>query len=209
MDSIKPIILQLPEVLASEIHSIVADVSFSWEFFPQVVSLDPTGIFFQFVHKIVDNEKITDEKTFTEVCKKIIDFIQINLGIKVLRAMRIKANLMVKSSFTDSELIHLLHKDLMDGDNEYNSKKKFVSLVYYVEDSDGDTVILDDDKRSILKRSSPIKGNFVLFDSTRWHRSTPPKLNKRRVIINFILEVDRAIDTSKLDLNNESLSIET
>ena len=62
-------------------------------------------------------------------------------------------------------------------------------MVYYVIDSDGDTILLDDDKRNIKASSSPIAGNLFVFDSRKWHRSTPPQINQRRVIINFILEV--------------------
>ena len=105
---------------------------------------------------------------------------------------------MVKSNFEVSDLKNLVHKDIMDGDRGFNLKKKFISMVYYVEDSDGDTVLIDDDKRTILKTSEPIKGNAIIFDSERWHRSTPPKLNKRRVIINFILQVDKDIKVSNL-----------
>lgn len=56
-------------------------------------------------------------------------------------------------------------------------------LLYYVKDSDGDTVFFNK-KDKINKRVTPKKGRAVLFDGSIWHSSYKPK-RKLRCIINF------------------------
>jgi hypothetical protein len=67
------------------------------------------------------------------------------------------------------------------------------SLIYYVNDADGDTFFFDKryvDKQhpgdlNIIKRVTPKAGTAVLFDSMQYHASQTPTLGKRSVI-NFI-----------------------
>jgi hypothetical protein len=67
------------------------------------------------------------------------------------------------------------------------------SLIYYVNDADGDTFFFDKryvDKHhpgelNIVKRVTPKAGTAVLFDSMQYHASQSPTLGKRSVI-NFI-----------------------
>ena len=56
-------------------------------------------------------------------------------------------------------------------------------LLYYVIDSDGDTVFFNK-KNKINKRVTPKKGRAVLFDGSIWHSAYKPKKNLR-CIINF------------------------
>lgn len=60
-------------------------------------------------------------------------------------------------------------------------------LIYYFNDSDGDTVMYDNEVNEI-KRVTPKAGRFVLFDGLILHSSTPPVTNKFRVVFNINLE---------------------
>ena len=57
------------------------------------------------------------------------------------------------------------------------------SCIYYVNDSDGDTVFYDNDK-NIIKKVSPKKGRIIFFEGSINHSGSRPK-NKHRIIINF------------------------
>ena len=54
--------------------------------------------------------------------------------------------------------------------------------LYYVNDSDGDTVFFDDDETTIIKKVSPKKGKMILFDGSIPHASSTPTKNERCVI---------------------------
>jgi hypothetical protein len=58
----------------------------------------------------------------------------------------------------------------------------FYSLIYYISDSDGDTVFYKGDKE--IKRVTPKKGTTVLFDGHLFHRGIKP-INKTKILLNF------------------------
>jgi hypothetical protein len=59
-----------------------------------------------------------------------------------------------------------------------------VTAIYYVNDSDGDTLFFDDNL-NIVKRVSPKKGRTVLFDSEHIHASESNMNTQARCVINF------------------------
>jgi hypothetical protein len=75
-------------------------------------------------------------------------------------------------------------------------EKDYYSLVYYVEDTDGDTVLFKDlydkktdsvmyDKGEILTRVSPKKGRALFFKGLVFHSGNCPVNFVKRTIINF------------------------
>jgi hypothetical protein len=115
----------------------------------------------------------------------IVGFFVQRTNIKIKRIVRVKGNLIPNIAHKKESLDNLIHTDVPQ-----DWLGKFISFVYYVMDSDGDTVIYSDDKRTIVETSPPIRGNCIWFNSKTWHRSTVPVKHKRRVVINFILEVE-------------------
>ena len=67
-------------------------------------------------------------------------------------------------------------------------------LIYYVNDSDGDTFFFDrrhgevwitDGNYKVIDRVSPKKGRFVLFDGSIYHAGSNPREYDRRMVLNF------------------------
>jgi hypothetical protein len=87
----------------------------------------------------------------------------------------------------------LIHKDKEYNHNhkhtDMSEKHKSISVIYYVNDSDGDTIFFGKNVNDeISLRVKPKKGRIVLFDSCIYHASTDPFNNNKRIIINFILK---------------------
>ncbi len=109
---------------------------------------------------------------------------------KKLTLERIKVNLGLGNlGFLDTEY-HPPHKDT-DIEGAYVG-------VYYVNDSDGDTVFFEEPDKNIttgefkvIKRATPKKGRFVLFPATLLHAGRPPIRFTTRYLINFIFRVDK------------------
>lgn len=57
-------------------------------------------------------------------------------------------------------------------------------LLYYVNDSDGDTVFFNKKDGKIIERVSPKKGRLVAFDGNIYHAAGIPK-NNHRCVVNF------------------------
>ena len=108
---------------------------------------------------------------------KYLDFENVNYHI-----YRIKSNLTL--NLTDYKKInhHPIHVD--------NETEDYKSLLYYVNDSDGDTLFFDNDL-NIIKRVSPKKNTAILFDSNILHAGSNPIKSSKRIVINTIFKMEK------------------
>lgn len=97
---------------------------------------------------------------------------------------RVKANLTTKHDFSP-EKYQIPHVD---------TTPPCRSIIYYVNDSDGDTVMFNErcgetfNKFTIKKQSKPVKGSIFAFDGSHYHAGRFPRENKTRIVINIILK---------------------
>lgn len=142
----------------------------------------------QFTHTILIDKQ--QKSIYYHYFSEMLGIIEKEAGSKIKKVIRIKANLMVGDASYPNDFYNGPHIDY--------SGPNLLSFVYYVNDSDGDTILFDthlDGKEhniSQLKeiyRQTPKGGTGILFDSNRVHTSTTPKLSDRRVVINYVLEM--------------------
>ena len=99
-----------------------------------------------------------------------------------LKIVRVKANLTYPQP----------HKTLPNPPHVDETHDDCFSMVLYLNDSDGDTVLYDkriedgDENLKEIVRVEPISGRAVIFNSNRFHSSSPPKNNPHRIIINSV-----------------------
>lgn len=135
---------------------------------------------YRFLGPGVDSPDLRMEELFTK-------YISNKLGYSVNEILRINCNISTPCF------------DLKD--NQYTSPHSDIniehkSLVFYLHDSDGDTVLFDkfsngDDEEihnlKIIKRVTPMKNSCVTFDGLRYHALIPSKKNLRKIInVNYI-----------------------
>ena len=111
-----------------------------------------------------------NSKYFEEFYGKFKSFIEKNSPYK--NVMRMKANLLLNNKANCFNSVHIDYPE------------DHINLIYYVNNSDGDTFIFDDGK---IKNIRPKKGRILLFDGKYEHASSNPIESKYRSIINFNL----------------------
>ena len=98
--------------------------------------------------------------------------------IDVDHVVRGQANLLCNILVNEEQNKNSLHTD--------SSDETCFSIIYYVVTSDGNTVIYNKDNS--ITEVKPIKGNYVIFPSNLLHKATPPTINKKRIVINSIVQ---------------------
>lgn len=138
----------------------------------------------QFVHAIVKNECQTSE--YWSVLRPMLYFLIAKVD-KELVVDRCKINVNYPHSAFKEKEYYPPHKD--------PSQSKSYSAIYYVNDSDGDTLFFKeplehkfDGEYEVIQRVTPKKGKLVFFPSNVVHCGTPPRQSDVRCVINFILK---------------------
>lgn len=184
----------LSQEMENEIEKLLFDGDFPWFFNEKTVYEDLNKGFFyndkntvhgsQFNHTFLNNNKINSD--FYKNIAPLIFYFSVHSGIKVDKPIRIKSNLTVPDIVYNNKWHRPAHYDAIE--------KNIITAIYYVNDSDGDTIFFEDpkDKKSSnvselkeINRVSPKKGQIVYFDSKILHSNALNKDTKYRCVINF------------------------
>jgi hypothetical protein len=97
------------------------------------------------------------------------------------KLLRVKANLLVRSAAPGGRRPFSPHVDV---------PFPHWVMIYYVNDSDGDTVILDKtypdrENAAVVHSVSPKKGRAILFDGRHYHCGTCPARHDTRIVFNY------------------------
>jgi hypothetical protein len=123
---------------------------------------------------------------YTSEVKKVVEYLSASIteqtDYKIKRLIKAKFNL----TLSDSEKMQYAapHADFWE-------LKPCLSCIYYVTESDGDTVFFNKsygdkvDGLKVVDRVSPIRGTYTLFDSMIYHAKAHQKATKR-IAGNFI-----------------------
>ena len=106
--------------------------------------------------------------------------------VSISNTQRAKVNILwQKETFPEN------HYNVVHQDSDISS----VSMIYYVNDSDGDTWLFNEffeegvlPNLTLAKRVSPKKNRLLVFDGRRYHASSNPRSSRDRIIINFVFE---------------------
>lgn len=134
---------------------------------------------YQFSHTFYDNG--ASMPTYNLV-QPLLDSIIKSAGVSQYNIVRVKANLTTPHNYSP------LHYQVPHVDTDPPSR----TFVYYVNDSDGDTVLFNErlgdkfDKFTVKERSVPTKGDAYSFDGLHYHAGQFPTENYR-MVINFVI----------------------
>lgn len=130
---------------------------------------------FQFTCPVIrDGVVKANDPKHIEVLNEVVSnvFKDTKTTVEVLRA---KFNLLSKQPYNEANLSDMIHVDTEDTDK--------LSVLFYMNNSDGDTVFFDGDREH---RYMPKENTAVVFKSNIKHRATPPTQAQKRIVLNII-----------------------
>jgi hypothetical protein len=191
---------EVPEELADKIESLIfhpfvnnqKDLTLTYVLLPRTVREEQTEELFQ--ARNIDIKDLTDFKVkdwylFTKILfsadqitlepklvdkelekfKPFYDYIALNVINEPVTITSIKVNCYVTSG-DDSSVIRSIH---VDHGEVFKKNAIDLSMIYYVNDSSGDTHFFNDDLK-LVKKVSPKKGRGILFNPTILHAGQSP-----------------------------------
>jgi len=165
----------VPKGLQDYYHTLVFGKTMVNAMLPLVCKYEPTAsengsMPVSFEHVLKSSTKLTDHYgNFSKVPQIVCSALNINL-IDIIAARL---------------FITVPHKTNLDHYQPHTDRpEEHLGLIYYVNDSDGDTIFFEGDKE--LQRVTPKKGRIVLFDGSTLHAGGFPTDNPR-CIVNYNL----------------------
>lgn len=180
----------LPEALEDRVEEILLNSHFRW-FFNAEDTPNPKNNFAtidtadtimtpQFTHRIFSQGTI--KSPFYEIAKQVLDKGAEKLEVDIKEILRIKTNLLLNNTDVGEHSYNRPHVDLLSPHHV---------LLYYVNDTDGDTIVFDEKydgselELTNPKRVTPRKGRAIWFNGENYHASCNPIKSKKRIVINY------------------------
>jgi hypothetical protein len=140
----------------------------------------------QMVCQIVDSRIKQKHEKFFPAFAKLNQALMDRSGINLSNTLRIKVNILLQKEIAPPTHYNIPHQD---------SDKSDWSVVFYLNDSDGDTYFFNEfyseeipKQLTVAQRITPKRNRAVLFESNRYHASSNPIVSKNRFVINWIFK---------------------
>ena len=151
------------------LHDFVMSPYYSWYWNDTSTSTEPLTEnaynYQQFIHGVIKDGLI--------VCQDSVEeFSTLFQKLGCREIIRCKINLI---------FIHPDMGDKLHGAPHVDMDDEMTTAIYYINETDGDTFFFEDE----VTRVSPKPNRAVIFNSMIKHAGSPPKIHKRRVVINI------------------------
>jgi hypothetical protein len=185
--------------IQDSIEKYVYDENVQWDILKNVTKLDGIHENYSFPAKVIPEANI--DKNILKFIDIIINNSLNKINKKLLKKYRIKINKTIPHIIDIKQEHRLLHIDTV---------VQHVTIIYYINDADGDTSIFDDKNNKHLSNLkefknndnfldlnnfeltnsiTPKKGRVVIFDGNLWHYGKYPTKGERNVVnINLVIE---------------------
>ena len=131
----------------------------------------------QLVHVFYNNEtgdtRINSD--FAQLAIKPLQKLLAELNLNDAILHRCKANFQTQHKNSDSDSYNTPHIDLPN---------PHYVMIYYVNDSDGDTFLFDNNNQ-LITRITPKRGKMLIFDGLILHAGSHPVTSDYRIVINY------------------------
>ena len=186
----------LPKKQQEVLKRILLGNQFPWHFIPDVSGGESEDGRPAFRNKLIDDGKVNVGGKALSLLQQLIN----NSLSKLHEELNVKANYEVFRIRTILQLpLANLGGSRRDA-HHIDYIKRHLSILYYVFDADGDTVIFENmyhpnDKKipepnelKVKKKVTPKQGRVVIFDGYHWHTGTQPIKGMRCIINSNVLQ---------------------
>jgi len=170
----------LPEESHKTIVDLMCGNNFSWFWNDTTNDKDIFENTFQLNHIFYWEGSINSD--YFKVAEFILNTFLTETKTNIKNIFRIKANLLPRQPYTNEDVNDAIHKDWYEDDNH-------LTFIYYPIGADEEINIYDEDKKTIKNSYKPKANSIVYFKSNLFHGTSPPIKNKKRICINFVVEV--------------------
>ena len=187
----------IPKDFQNKLENIVNMSDFPW-YFLDTINIDPQNKGYSddlitdapgLTHLVYDPDIDERSSYFYEDILPILNYLEQSINNKIKKVKRIRIRRTMQTPGHNKNKYTPGHVDL-------STYSQYYSLVYYIDESDGDTILFKNkfsemtdtilyDKKEILTRVSPKKGRGFFFDGKIFHAGNCPINYKKRTIINF------------------------
>lgn len=178
---------------------LVVDMSFKWSVFNTTITNEYTPEFdydervcdsFSAValfYSDIEGVEVDTNAFLVRYGKKIANQVAADLGLKIKKYVRMKVNILFNDFGVKEGQFNCPHKD--------TQKKNTISIVYYIDDCDGDTYVFPNFNKETRTLGEPLRfepqsGTAIAFESMMYHASSNPFKHNRRYIINIVFEYE-------------------
>jgi hypothetical protein len=200
-----PIVIDngLSPVAIDSLYTMFKGPEMKWTFFKDSIDgYDPNGNGFFFTEEPTQNHPqfrynfVKDNEVYSDLYPHLAPLLELyeNCGLgKPDYISRIKANLLVPYQEPKLQPPHTDTSHFNFGTDKIEHSYTRKTLLYYVNNSDGDTVFYNErwngehiGKLTVQQRVSPRKGRVVIFDSNQIHSACAPTDKKYRIVVNCV-----------------------
>jgi hypothetical protein len=172
----------LPTAYQDALENVMLNANFPWYLntatalpYPTTVASSTTTDAPQFTHKFfIDGQCVSE---YYNLVSLVTYHLMLTKNIDTSELIRIKGNLNTPINNYPKNHHYTAHVDCHD-------VTKYITAIYYVNDSDGGTKFFDTFGNTI-NVITPKKGRLVYFDGLIQHAGCPPKKYNTRCVINF------------------------
>lgn len=164
--------------LQNKLKSILCNESFTWNFADSIMEKDKIIGHSGLGHIFCKDNFVSSQ--YADGCLELLNYIIKKENLTIKNVHRIQANLLPNINVTEQQLKEAIHQD--------TKFDNYISLIYYVIDSDGNTILFNKDN-NIEYEIEPKEGDYIIFASNTFHRASVPTNHNKRIVINYILEI--------------------
>lgn len=157
--------------------SIINSNNFSWYFLADSANGNKitNTINYSWEHLLFKDGKINSKHYYEILYFPILSIIE-KFGYTMENVFRLRFGL---TTSVLSPIINTPHTD-----NSIDHKV----ILFYLDDSDGDTYFYENDKKTIIKQITPKKNTAIHFNGNIYHSSSKPIKYQKRIVLNINLK---------------------